>query len=237
MLIDRRLAIRIGIAALMSSHWTCALAVMPSESDRSKKSGGKDADPDPFKPENWLQRSGDDDLDRALIAELRSIIRFLGVNPGFKLIKQNQAFATVNTIVDGTKGSVLLGIPLMQTLMRRSDGGVAVAGVCAHECSHIYQYEHAYVGKFGSSDVLLLELHADLLAGYYLGRSKKVTTNQLRAFASSIFDFGDYSYSDPSFHGSPGQRAAAIDKGFLIANGSNTLEQAAEDGASYVRQL
>jgi hypothetical protein len=94
-----------------------------------------------------FSRSGDADFDRALIAELKRICDILEVNPGFKYLDEMNAFATLETIWPGTNGTVMLGLPLMRKLMEDAEGGHGVAGVCAHECAHIYQYQSGFVKK------------------------------------------------------------------------------------------
>jgi hypothetical protein len=115
-------------------------------------------------PSQFFSRSGDDDLDRALIAELKRIVRILTVNPGFKYINEMNAYVLLETIVEGTEGTVILGLPLIKSLLEKADGGAGVAGVCAHECAHIYQWRNKLDDKLGrSTSVMPRELHADFL--------------------------------------------------------------------------
>jgi Zn-dependent protease with chaperone function len=93
---------------------------------------------DPF---DSFARSGDDDLDEALIIELKRICQVFDINPGFKYVDQMNAFATAERVVKGTDGMVYLGLPLVKKLLEKEDGGAGVAGVCAHECAHIFQYK------------------------------------------------------------------------------------------------
>ena len=50
-----------------------------------------------------------------------------------------------------------------------------------------------------------------------------------------MIDFGNYNTLDPKDHGTPGQRNAALDKGFLLAASGTTFENAAREGEAYVR--
>jgi hypothetical protein len=185
-----------------------------------------------------FSRSGDDELDEALIQELKNITRILEVNPGFKYLSEKNAFATGKTLVDGTNGTVLLGLPLIKQLLSKNDGGAAVAGICAHECGHIYQYQHGLVnGLRKNGTIVFMELHADFIGGYYIGKKKGLSEQHLRAFSSQIYELGDYSYRNPATHGSPGQRAAAVEKGYRTASEGVPIAEAAEIGMAYVMNL
>jgi hypothetical protein len=190
-------------------------------------------------PERKLfSRSGDDDFDRAMIAELKRIVQVLEINPGFKYDDSMNAWATMETIVPDTKGTVILGLPLMRKLMEDTDGGVGVAGVCAHECGHIYQFQNGLVQKLNKGGaVIFLELHADFIGGYYMGRRKEFTADRIAKFSAVLYGMGDYLYKDPLTHGSPGQRSAAAEKGYRLALEGNTIAKAAEIGISYVMNL
>jgi hypothetical protein len=197
---------------------------------------------EPFEP---FARSGDDDFDEALIIELKRICQVFDINPGFKYVNVMNAYAMPGkVIVKGTNGSVYLGLPLVKKLLEKDDGGAAVAGVCAHECGHIFQYKkRLFVDQdrvdIGSmeSNFLAMELHADFLAGYYMGRRGALVNNQIKAFSSAVYEFGSYNFDNNLTHGTPGQRAAAVDKGYRTAVDGRSVDDAAIFGLMYVRQL
>jgi hypothetical protein len=83
---------------------------------------------------DMTSKSGDAAFDRALIAELKRITTVIPVDPGFKFVNAKNAGATPKTVVDGTKGTVLIGLRLVNELLRPSQGGITVACVLAHEC-------------------------------------------------------------------------------------------------------
>jgi hypothetical protein len=119
--------------------------------------------------------------------------------------------------------------------MQEKDGGISVAGVCAHECGHIYQLKHGIMtDEIGIS---VLELHADFIAGYYIGRRSGYTSDQVKTFSASIYKLGDYQYSDPAHHGSPGQRSAAVERGYRVATEGSNINDASNIGLSYAKSL
>jgi hypothetical protein len=190
-------------------------------------------------PWKVFSRSGDDDFDRALIAELRKIVHILEINPGFKYTEALNAFAINETMVSNTRGTIILGLPLMKQLIAEDNGGVGVAAVCAHEGGHIYQFDNSLNDKLKVDDgrVLYYELHADFLAGYYLGRSGEFAADRIQQASLVTYRFGSYQYANTVFHGTPGQRAAAIEKGYRAATDGTAIAKAAEMGLLYVKNL
>jgi hypothetical protein len=53
----------------------------------------------------------------------------------------------------------------------------------------------------------------------------------------TLIQNGTYNYLDQKSHGTPGQRNAALDKGYLFALAGITFEDAAREGGDYVRNL
>ena len=187
----------------------------------------------------WLRprsSTGNAQLDRVLIAELRNIIRVIPVKPGFRIVDDFQgpnAFATSESLVHDTKGTALFGINLIRTELRHKNGGYAVAGIAAHECAHIFQFLSRYFGVLthGQPTAKRLELHADLLAGYYLAKDKASEIN-LEAFARSLFEKGDYAFNDRNHHGTPDERVSAMERGYALAR--EPFHRVAELGIRHV---
>jgi hypothetical protein len=184
--------------------------------------------------------SGNTNIDKALIAELKNILKYFPINPGFKFIEDPSpnAFAVATSVVPATQGTVYIGLNLINDEFNRNDfGGVAVAGICAHECAHILQMQTGYMQSLKGSTALLVELHADLLAGYYLGRSRAHTKEHVLIFAQSLFSKGDYNFNEPQHHGTPNQRVRAMAKGYDIGNSEVDHATAERVGADFVRGL
>jgi hypothetical protein len=184
-------------------------------------------------------KSGDVNLDLALVAELGRIKGIIPVNPGFQYIEENSpnAYAISETLIPGTKGTVLLGLKLVSFFMKSQNGGASVAGVCAHECGHIYQYFSSYAERFATDNNgrILRELHADFIAGYYMGRRKEYTANHVKLFSRTLFDVGTYDFANPQYHGSPALRATSMEAGYHQAATGVTFADATAKGEAYVR--
>jgi hypothetical protein len=181
--------------------------------------------------------TGDTRMDHALIAEFRKIISVMRVNPGFRIIDDysgGNAFAINRTLILNTQGTVLFGIKLMTEEFAVENGGYAIAGIGAHECAHIFQYFSGYAASLSASgSARPIELHADFLAGYYMAK-KSHNKHKLQVFANSLFNKGDFDFNDPTHHGTPDERVAAMEAGFSSAELS--FRDAAKKGVKYVKQ-
>lgn len=182
--------------------------------------------------------TGDARLDRALIAELRSALRVLQVNPGFRIIDDVEganAFAIDRTVIPNTRGTVLFGINLLNDELMTANGGYAVAGIAAHECGHVLQFfsDYGRVLTSGQQTGRAMELHADFLAGYYLGFQKPNDT-WLRSFEQSLREKGDWNFNHPLHHGTPDERVHAMTQGYRLGLAKASLRSAADRGVEHV---
>jgi hypothetical protein len=110
-------------------------------------------------------------------------------------------------------GSVRLGKSLLLNEIVNANGYVSVVGIMAHEFAHILQFKlkHSFVGKQS-------ELQADFLAGWYLGKTKELSFEELEPFARSLFEKGDFEFWSTDHHGTPAERAEMMIQGFKYSN-------------------
>jgi hypothetical protein len=184
--------------------------------------------------------SGNDNIDAALIAELKKILNIIPINPGFQYIDDvsPNAFAVPENVVRGTQGTVYIGLRLINGEFNNDAyGGVAVAGICAHECGHIYQFQNGYMEALAGQTALLVELHADYIAGLYLGRDRSHSREHVEVFSHSLFSKGDYDFNKPQHHGTPDQRVRAMRQGYDLGTTDTDFATAVRQGAAFVRQL
>ncbi|WFU40795.1 hypothetical protein QA640_42720 [Bradyrhizobium sp. CB82] len=184
--------------------------------------------------------SGNTQIDHAMIAELRKILNVLPISPGFKFIDDPSpnAYAVPDSVVPDTQGTVYIGLNLINREFSNSDwGGVAVAGICAHECGHIYQFFNGYTQLLSGATAQLVELHADYIAGFYLGRDHSHSREHVQTFAQSLFSKGDYNFNNPQHHGTPQQRVQAMTAGYDAGTSATDIPTAIRQGADHVRRL
>ncbi|HNP84039.1 MAG TPA: hypothetical protein PKN47_21440 [Nitrospira sp.] len=181
--------------------------------------------------------TGKKNLDRALISEMRNILQVMPVNPGIRIIDDLEgpnAFAIDRTLLRGTRGTVLFGIKLITSELVAKHGGYAVAGIAAHECAHVYQF-FSNVGQqlVQQRSAKRMELHADFLAGFYLG-TDKTDEKKIRVFARSLYGKGDFDFNNPAHHGTPDERVNAMMRGYELALSGRSFEDASREGVNYV---
>ena len=204
--------------------------------------------PNPGDIDKYVRRASSDSqkLDDAVINELHRLATIIPVNPEFQYIDETppNAFALATSDVLGTKGTVLLGTNLLKALLNDDQGGGAIAGICAHECGHIYQYYNGgFYDRISRVSMIAVELHADFIAGYYMGRrgntgdASAVTQQQLQSFSHALLARPDFGYADPSFHGFPGDRISAADRGYFYAKQGLSLMDACMKGEEFCKQL
>ncbi|CAK0757348.1 conserved hypothetical protein [Gammaproteobacteria bacterium] len=190
-----------------------------------------------------LESSGDARLDRALGTLLADMASKFEVRPGFAFYDDadgRNALAMEKSYLPNTQGTVLFGRGLLtQELNRGQNGDMPVMGICAHEFGHIVQYRRGVYERLmaGRETAKRVELHADFLAGYYIGRrGLDYGENQLVALGRAWEELGDNNFSDPLHHGTREERLQAVETGYHMATASRAgLAEAIEGGLYYLR--
>ena len=185
-----------------------------------------------FQPGEQLSTTtGDPALDRSLGRALVRLSTLFSERPGFGFVDDSgapNAYATNQTLVRGTWGTVCFGRSLFRDLMDRyADKGLAVMAVAAHEFGHIAQFRSGVDRQLlrNQPTVKRVELHADFLSGYFLGvRKRQQPSISVWAAGHTLYQIGDYEFHDPNHHGTPDQRVAAAEAGF---------RQGHDEGAEY----
>jgi len=181
-----------------------------------------------------FKTSGVPELDLRFNQEAGMIASVFGVTPNMFFIEDGSnpnAFAAPKISLPGYFGTVFFGFRLVRDQLWQSEmGGHAVAGIMAHEFTHILQFRRS--SKLSG---MYRELHADYMAGYYLGRKSYFTPVDIRPFARSLFALGDSAFWSPDHHGTPEQRVRAMVAGFGSRN--LTLNTAFGAGEKEVRKM
>ncbi|MEZ5844211.1 MAG: hypothetical protein R3D27_10850 [Hyphomicrobiaceae bacterium] len=131
------------------------------------------------------------------------------------------AFATPeHTDISGTWGTIGFGTTLFRRELEHYDvkGGTIVA-IIAHEFGHIWAMRAGIIDKIneGQPTVKRTELHADFLAGYFLGTRKRAAPNiSLQAAGDLFHRIGDHNTDSRDHHGTPDERVAAAEEGFKV---------------------
>lgn len=183
-----------------------------------------------------MQSSGDGQLDQALGMMLANMAATFAVQPGFAFYDDSSgenALATPENYLPDTDGTVLLGRNLLHNELARSAyGDMPVMAICAHEFGHIVQYGYNLQPKLnrGQPTCKRSELHADFLAGYYIGRNmERLGAAQMVEIGRAWEGLGDSDFTSPFHHGTREERLQAVEAGFKQAN--LPLAEAIADGA------
>jgi predicted metalloprotease len=235
-----------GIAA--TSCPICAETAYAAEEDEFILCGAKNKSFTKVTDFTRASRTGNDNLDKALISELRKQAKLFQLVPAFFVFTDHvkNAFATPYKFPDYPRsdGSILYGVDMMMDQLDTGYwGGAVVAGVLAHEYGHIYQYMsgmHKMLRKMHKT-VKYVELHADFQSGYYIGQ-KYVDSGEnvdVRAVASSTYDLGDTQYTNPQHHGTPVERTFALKAGFELHNKHRNMpiDKVAQEGVEFIQKF
>jgi len=183
--------------------------------------------------------SGDQYFDRALGRQLVRLANTFNVEPSFTYAYNfMNASASTYTTIKGTKGSVFFGLDYLKKIMSLGMGGdITVLGICAHEFAHIHQFfgsiNYSFLKKYPTSK--LTELHADLIAGYFIQYIKSIRPNiNTHTFVKFMTSIGSYRYWLANFHGTPSERSLAVKTGMKLWENSITFEEAAWHGAKII---
>jgi hypothetical protein len=192
-----------------------------------------------------IPKSPDRVFDRALAETLAKLSATFGVIPGFAYYDDydgKNALASDEVRMNGADGTVLFGTRLLGHLRSGKEAPeVAVSAVCAHEFGHILQYKRNLVGRIlgGQSTVKRLELHADYLAGVFGGlRRKERPEFPVAVIAVTQRNLGDTQSSNPQHHGTPEERGAAVEAGFMaVTTSPPNFDAIVLQGMEYVARL
>lgn len=188
--------------------------------------------------------TGDQVLDSQLSAELFHVSDVFEVMPGFVIIDDGDspnAFATPKSLINNTVGTVLFGHTLLFNELRgHMWGGIAVAGIMAHEFGHILQFISGLDRLLTKNHPTkrLAELHADYMAGYYLGLKRLSGHMDIKAFLDSVYIKGDTDFNNKDHHGTPSNRKDVMLAGYKLGlHGRGNINDVSQQGVNTVREI
>ena len=119
-----------------------------------------------------------------------------------------------NALANPQDRSILFGTSMAQKLLSQFGNTIPLWQVMAHEWGHQIQFA---LGDnwLNSSTVAPKELEADMFSGFYLLLAKN--SSNLSSSIANAFALGDWEFNNPSHHGTPNQRGAAVVAGGRVA--------------------
>ena len=150
---------------------------------------------------------------------------FFGVDADLTLYDDSDE---INAIAIPDSHRVLLGYRLVRYhLLKDGRGWRSLQAVLAHEYGHLAQERFP-----NSLSFAYRELHADLLAGYYLGRNGLPDASAFWIYVNATYETGDYHSGSFRHHGTPVERLTCLLAGFRLAG--LPLEEAFRVGEAFV---
>lgn len=190
-----------------------------------------------------LHTSGDANLDRILAAEMIAQSSFFSLKPAFMFYAgpDQNAYATTEIYLQGTQGTILYNLGFLKTQLTSTKwGGAVISGVIAHEFGHIYQYYSKYAESLAklAKTVKFIELHADFISGFYMGRKHVKTPLDLKDYFDEFYKLGDYQFESKDHHGTKEERYFAIKAGYNLALGNSAAGAgfAAAQGETFLKE-
>jgi len=156
--------------------------------------------------------TGNAALDAAFRNEFNAQGNFWGL-PGVSFAFLNDCNSP-NALANPQDRSILFGTTMAAKLLRDFGDTIPLWQVLAHEWGHQIQFS---LGDswLSAPTVAPKELEADMFSGFYLQIAKN--TSNLSSSIANAFALGDWEFNNPSHHGTPIQRGAALLAGGRVA--------------------
>ena len=160
-----------------------------------------------------------------LLRQELQLERFFGVDAVLELYDDS---GEMNAVAIPDSHRILVGYRLVRYhLLKAGRGLPSLQAVLAHEYAHLAQERFS-----NSLSFAYRELHADLLAGYYLSQSGQLDAAGFWIYANATYETGDYQLGSFHHHGTPQERLVCLLAGFRLAGLS--LEEAFRVGEAFV---
>jgi hypothetical protein len=178
--------------------------------------------------------TGDRKLDEILFKQKEDLESFFGVEIqllfGTEISRSGNAFFSPACPSLYCDGKVVLGKYLMLELSRLSNSYTRLLGVFAHEFGHAMQHKYGWSGNSKWR-----ELHADYLAGFYLGKTRVMTQSDVVSSFREFSSRGDFDFYNPDHHGTPEERGCSFYEGYKFASVMNSnVFHAYNSGKNYI---
>ena len=223
----------------------CAINEVRANSKGTTRNFNPQETLDALSDSDIFEQSGVQGFDPAIKRVLTRLAEIYRVFPDFKYINDDaaaNAYASDSSTLPDRRGTIYFGKNMLTDQLGQNQyGDMVVLAICAHEFSHIKQFEASAGFEHALRDkpCYAVELHADFGAGFGLHRylSKYSLPNtSLQTIGATWSSLAPSEFNKTSTHGSSSQRVAAIEAGYSYAAnkpGANA-ERALSDGVDYI---
>ena len=150
-----------------------------------------------------LNSLGDPQHDQVMSQEIAIQRQWYGVPTTYYII--NEGSPNMANAFASPAGYILFGYYMYYRTISQY-GGLAVAGVLAHEGGHRIQQVAGWTPQMSTP---VTELEADAISGFYMAIVKRWAWSQIQGYFANTYASGNYDFNNPGFHGTPNQRVTA----------------------------
>jgi hypothetical protein len=151
-----------------------------------------------------IESEPDEILPHDFITTADMIRNFFAVNCKFRVYSEKEtsgAKTFCSCTGNGCESTVFVGKKLLQEYRQGFSTKDGLWGIVAHELAHVLQCSNN-ISLTGAQR----ELHADFLAGYFLGVKMRIQLTNISEFSGELFRRGDFQFNDRQHHGTPEAR-------------------------------
>ena len=162
--------------------------------------------------------SGYRDLDSIVVNEIGKLEEFYGLKVDFFFLLEDYSKNAmyVPYCNHACNGTICLGIKMLYSELRKTNGLYTTKAILAHEFGHCVQHVIGWNEQWKRP-----ELHSDFMAGYYLGENYNHTAKELDVLFNNFYEIGDNNYWSASHHGTGSERECAFREGYCFAKETN----------------
>jgi hypothetical protein len=121
---------------------------------------------------------------------------------------------------------------MLSEQLLKTDGIQVTKAILAHEFAHAVQ--HLYGWKEPGKQP---ELHADFIAGYYIGKTYNLSQEEMSSFYKTFAELGDNEFFSPNHHGTSAERLCAFYEGNYVSKITRiTMQEALAFAYNYVEE-
>lgn len=174
-------------------------------------------------------------IDSLIYSEIDKLESYFNLNIDFFFLEEANINPVAYFNVDCTEncmGSIVLGYNMIADQLVKTNGLETVKAILAHEFAHAVQNYYGW-SEPGKNP----ELHADFIAGYYIGETYKYEEFELTQFYRTFASIGDDDFFSPSHHGTEEERLCAFYEGHYVSkNTEMSMKNALAFAYNYVSQ-